>query len=127
MGRRGRHLRCDDEALFDPFLLFHPSVLEPDFDLGLVQLEGGGNLYPPRSSEVFVEVELFLELRELFVGEVGAAGVVQVEEWAGQHLCASGGAQPFLRATQHALVDELRRRDHQLWRCKEKCRYLVMQ
>ena len=66
-----------DEALLHPLLLLHPPVLEPDLHLGLVELEGRGDLYPPRPGQVLVEVELLLEFGELFVGEVGPPRVVQ--------------------------------------------------
>jgi hypothetical protein len=39
--------------------MFHPPVLKPDFDLPFGQVQRGGNLDPPRTAEVFVEVELF--------------------------------------------------------------------
>ena len=44
-------------------------------DLCLVERERGGDLDAARPRQVAVEVELFLELRELLVGEVGAAEV----------------------------------------------------
>ena len=48
------------------FLLeFHPSVLEPDFDLPLGQAQRMRNLDPPPSSQVVVEVELLLQLESL--------------------------------------------------------------
>ena len=59
-------------------LVFHPPVLEPDFDLSLRQVQGRGDLDPPGPTQVLVEVELLLQLQELGVG-VGctqSAGVV---------------------------------------------------
>ena len=43
--------------------------------LRLVEAECSGDLDASRPGQVAVEVELFLELGELFVGEVGAAAV----------------------------------------------------
>ncbi len=65
-----------DEALLHPLLLLHAPVLEPDLDLGLVQLERGGDLDPPRAREILVEVELLLQLRQLLRREVGPPAVV---------------------------------------------------
>jgi hypothetical protein len=44
--------------------------------LGFVELQGRGNFNTPGPSEVLVEVELLLQLRQLLRGEVGAAGIV---------------------------------------------------
>lgn len=78
-GRRG--LSCHavilrDQALLHPFLLLHPAVLEPDFNLGLVELERARDFYPPGAGQVLVEVELLLQLGQLFRREVGPPGVV---------------------------------------------------
>lgn len=52
-------------------------------------------------------MELLFEFRELFVGEVGPAGVVEVEERVGEHLAASGGATGArVRAADHSLAHE---------------------
>lgn len=63
------------QALFLALLLFHPAVLEPDFDLSLVQLKRCRDLHAPRAGQILVEVELLLKLGELFGGEVGPDGV----------------------------------------------------
>lgn len=52
------------------------AYLKPNFDLGLVELECRGDLYPSSSRQVFIVVELLLKFGQLFVGEVGAARVV---------------------------------------------------
>ena len=54
-----------------------PIILRIQYraDLCFVEAERWRYLYPPRSSEVLIEVELLLKLRQLFVGEVGAAEV----------------------------------------------------
>ena len=65
-----------NEALLHPLLLLHAPVLEPDFDLGLVQLQGPRYLYPTRPGQVLVEMELLFQLGQLLGGEVGPAGVV---------------------------------------------------
>ena len=56
-------------------LLLHASVLEPDFHLSFVEAESCGNLDATRTSQVFVEVELLLKLRQLFVCEVRSTHV----------------------------------------------------
>ena len=65
-------------VLAHAFLLLHSSVLEPDFHLSFVECQRGGHLDSPGTREVAIEVELFLQLRQLFVGEVGARNVVVV-------------------------------------------------
>lgn len=52
------------------FLLFHTSVLKPDFHLCFIETERGSDLDAPCSSEVPIEVELLLQLRQLFVRKV---------------------------------------------------------
>jgi len=54
------------------FLFLFESFLHLGFHLRLVQSQGGGDLKPPGTSEVAVEVELLLQLGQLLVGEVGA-------------------------------------------------------
>ncbi len=49
-------------------LPLHAAVLEPDLDLPLCQAESMGDLYPPPSSQVAVEVELLLQLQGLVPG-----------------------------------------------------------
>ena len=73
---QGRVVR--DEPLLHPLLLLHPPVLEPDLDLGLVELEGSGDLDPTGARQVLVEVELLLQLRQLLRREVGSARVVEI-------------------------------------------------
>jgi hypothetical protein len=75
------------QALLHPLLLLHAPVLEPDLHLGLVQLQGGGDLDAASAGQVLVEVELLLELRELLIGEVGATGVVETRGHAGRGRC----------------------------------------
>ena len=70
-GRFGRN-----ESLLHALLLLHPPVLEPDLHLRLVELEGGGDFDPSGSGQIFVEMEFFLQFRQLFGGEVGAPRVV---------------------------------------------------
>ena len=65
-----------DQTLFHPLLLLHAAVLEPDLDLGLVQLKRPRDLYPARPRQVLVEVKLFLQLSQLFRREVGPPCVV---------------------------------------------------
>ena len=60
---------------FLSFLLLHATVLEPDLDLSLVETKRRGDLHATGSRQVAVEVELLLELGQLFVGEVGPAKV----------------------------------------------------
>lgn len=64
-------------------LLLHAPVLEPNLDLRLVELQGGGDLHPPGPAQVLVEMELLLQLGQLPRREVGAE--------------AAGGAQAQLR------------------------------
>ncbi len=72
--------------------MFHPSVLEPDLDLRLVELESGRDLDPPRPRQVFVEVELFLQLGQLFGGKVGPASVVGSAEAAAAAVTAASSS-----------------------------------
>ena len=53
-------------------LPLHPPVLEPDLNLPLTQTEGVGNFDSTSSSQVAVEVELFLQLQCL-ISSVGRA------------------------------------------------------
>ena len=62
-------------GLSKSFLLLHPSVLEPDLDLCLVQTQDRGNLDPASPCQVLVEVKLLFQLRQLLVSEVGSAEV----------------------------------------------------
>ena len=77
-GRRGaREGRLGwDEPLLHPFLLLHASILEPDFHLRLIELKSSGDLNPPRPCQVFVEVELFLQFRQLLGGKIRPTRVV---------------------------------------------------
>lgn len=59
------------QSFLFPLLLFHPPILEPDFYLSLVQLQSSSDLHSPGSSEILAEVKLFLQLRQLFGGEIG--------------------------------------------------------
>jgi len=73
----GRRCRPAAErlGLLQALLLLHAAVLEPDLDLRLVQAERGGDLDAARARQVAVEVKLFLEFGQLFVGEVCSAAV----------------------------------------------------
>ena len=53
-------------------LVFHASVLEPDLDLPLRQVEQVGHLHAPGPAQVAVEVELLLQLHQLGAGVGGA-------------------------------------------------------
>lgn len=53
-------------------LLLHAPVLEPNLDLRLVELQGGGDFHPPGPTQVLVEMELLLQLGQLPGGEIGA-------------------------------------------------------
>ena len=64
-----------DLVFLDPFLLLHPSVLEPNLDLCLVESECWGDLDTASAGEVLVEMELLLEFSELFVGEVSSSEI----------------------------------------------------
>ena len=63
----GRCSRWPRLQLFHPVvaLPLHSSVLEPDLDLSLAELQLFGELGAPSTSQVAVEVELFLELESL--------------------------------------------------------------
>lgn len=50
------------------FLHFHPTVLEPDLDLPLRQVERARHLVPPVPREVHVKEELLLQLERLIFG-----------------------------------------------------------
>ena len=47
------------------FFLHLPSILEPNFDLSLVQTQRRSDFYSPSSGEVLVKVELLLQLGQL--------------------------------------------------------------
>ena len=47
------------------FLPLHASVLEPDFDLSFAESERMSDLDATTTSEVTIEVELFLQLQNL--------------------------------------------------------------
>lgn len=53
-------------------LLLHAPVLEPDLHLRFIELQGGGDLHPPGTAQVFVEMKFLLQLRQLARGEVCA-------------------------------------------------------
>lgn len=52
--------------------VFHPTVLKPDLDLTLSQVEKVCHLHTARTTEIAVEVELFLQLHQLSTG-IGCA------------------------------------------------------
>ena len=65
-----------DQAFLHSFLLLHPSVLEPDLDLRLVELQRTRDLDSSSPGQVLVEVELLLQLGQLLCREVRPARVV---------------------------------------------------
>lgn len=65
-GRRGQ------KPFSFSFLLLHPAVLEPDFDLGVVQLQGVGYLDAPGSGQVLIEMKLLLQFCQLLGAEIRA-------------------------------------------------------
>lgn len=54
------------------FLPLHPSVLEPNLDLSLVETQVVGDLDAPAASEVAVKVEFFLEFQGLVARVTGS-------------------------------------------------------
>ena len=63
-------------GLFHSLLLFHASILKPDFHLGFVQSQGSRNFNATGPRQIFVEMELFFQFCELFVGKIGASSTV---------------------------------------------------
>ena len=61
---RRLHL-LDDALLFLVLLVLHASVLEPDFDLTLAEVQQGSHLYSAWTTEISVEVKLLLEFHQL--------------------------------------------------------------
>lgn len=66
-----------DSSRIDPVLpahlfQFHPSVLEPDFDLPVGEVHAAADLQTTLSSQVHVEKELFFQLQGLVLS-VGTA------------------------------------------------------
>ena len=84
--------------------LLHPAVLEPDFHLSLVQSQGGGDLDATGSGEVLVEVELLLQLRQLFVGEVGPPGPRGHRRARARLPVSAGALLPAARARGAAIL-----------------------
>lgn len=64
----GRTCQCHLSILV-LLLIPHPAVLKPDLDLAIGELQPGGHLQPPGTTEIRVEVELFLQFQQLAVGE----------------------------------------------------------
>ena len=93
------------EALLHSLLLLHPSILEPDLHLGLVKLEGRGYLDAARARQVLVEVELLLELGQLLVREVRAAGVVEASRHSRGRCCDAEGDATGERGTGAVAVE----------------------
>lgn len=79
--------RSRRESLLLSLLLFHSAVLKPYLHLCLVQLERGSNFDSPRSREIFAEVKLFLELRELFRCEIRPDCVLWSQSVIGHFSC----------------------------------------
>jgi hypothetical protein len=75
-GHRGG---CGQKPFPFPFLLFHPAVLEPDFYLGVIQMQAVGYLDASSSSQVLIEMKLFLQFCQLLGAEIRADGA----GWAG--------------------------------------------
>lgn len=67
----------NQDALLDSLLLLHPPILEPNLHLGFVQLEDGRYLNPAGSRQILVEVELLLQLSQLFIRKVRPSRVVE--------------------------------------------------
>lgn len=84
---RARCARGRSETFLLALLLFHPPVLEPYLNLGLVQLKGGSYFHAPGSREVLAEVELLLELCQLPGGEVGPDGALWAQAIIGDFSC----------------------------------------
>lgn len=61
------------------FLVLDTSVLEPDLDLFLGQVQVGGDLDAPQSGQVHVRGELALKLQELRAGESCAHAFAALE------------------------------------------------
>lgn len=61
------------------FLMLDTSVLEPDLDLFLWQVQVGGNLDAPQSGQVHVWSELTFKLQELRAGERCAHALAALE------------------------------------------------
>lgn len=70
----GHRSGCSQKPFAFPFLLLHPAVLEPDFDLGVIQLQAVGYLNSSGSSQVLIEMKLFLQFRQLLGAEIRANG-----------------------------------------------------
>ena len=51
-----------NESFLHAFFLFHPSILKPDLDLGIIELKSEPS---SGSGQVLVEVELILQLGQL--------------------------------------------------------------
>jgi len=100
-----------NEALLHPLLLLHAAVLEPDLDLGLVQLQGPRYLYPTRPGQVLVEMELLFQLGQLLGGEVGPAGVVDSSGTPAQASATAGtvtaGVHPVTSVTRGTRLGNL--------------------
>lgn len=45
---------------------FHPSILEPDFDLALAELQRLRNFHATPTRQIFIAIELVLQLQRLF-------------------------------------------------------------
>lgn len=71
-GAKSRSFNYRRGSFLLAFLLFHSSILKPNFNLRFVQFEGGGHLHSARPSQVLVEVKLFLKFCELLGGKIGA-------------------------------------------------------
>lgn len=86
-----RHRSARDDHPFSlPFLLFHPPILEPDLHLSVIEAQGFGDLHAPGPGKVLVEVELFLQLRELLGAEIGPDGTGRAGRSIGGELACYG-------------------------------------
>ena len=70
------------------FLVLDSSVLEPDLHLFFAQVQTRGNLDPTKSRQIFVFLELSLQLQELSAAEGGpealaARSFVGDDAWTG--------------------------------------------
>lgn len=77
-------------------LVFHASVLEPDFDLPFGEVQQGSDLDATRPAQVLIEVELLLQLQQLRVGvgRAQSAGAAAAAFWQSGAICE--GSTPML-------------------------------
>ena len=59
----------------DKSFLCHSSILEPDLNLGFIELNSGGNFNSSKSVQVLVELKLPLQLGQLLEGKTDSMSV----------------------------------------------------